>query len=311
MKKKLTTQEFIDKSNLIHNNKYSYVKSNYIGSISKLIITCSIHGDFTQLPSNHLKGHGCNDCGLIATINSKPINNNTFLHSDLKICKYCNLPKIKDDFSKDKNSIDGFQTICKPCTQEYKKKYYLENKEFVKKQVKQYSENNAEKLKKSKKEYYNKNKKILNQKNKKYNIENKDNLKFIRKKWTENNREKINLNEKNRRLSNPLYALKVNMRNNILKSFRERHFEKPGKTTQILGCTFEELKTHLESQFESWMNWANRGLYNGELNHGWDIDHIIPLSSAKTKEELLKLNHYTNLQPMCSYKNRYIKRNIF
>jgi len=58
------------------------------------------------------------------------------------------------------------------------------------------------------------------------------------------------------------------------------------------------------------MNWNNRGLYNGELNYGWDIDHIIPLSSAENEEDLYKLSHYTNLQPLCSYTNRYIKRDI-
>jgi hypothetical protein len=58
------------------------------------------------------------------------------------------------------------------------------------------------------------------------------------------------------------------------------------------------------------MNWNNRGNWNGqpkEINVAWDIDHIIPLSTAKTEEEILKLNHYTNLQPLCSYTNRYIK----
>jgi hypothetical protein len=38
-----------------------------------------------------------------------------------------------------------------------------------------------------------------------------------------------------------------------------------------------------------------------ELNKSWDIDHIIPISSAKTKEDIIRLNHYTNLQPLCSY----------
>lgn len=57
------------------------------------------------------------------------------------------------------------------------------------------------------------------------------------------------------------------------------------------------------------MTWDNHGKYNGELNYGWDIDHIIPTSSANTEEELIKLNHYTNLQPLCSYVNRYVKKN--
>lgn len=56
------------------------------------------------------------------------------------------------------------------------------------------------------------------------------------------------------------------------------------------------------------MTWENYGKYNGELNHGWDIDHIIPLDSAETEEELLDLCKFTNLQPLCSYTNRYIKK---
>ena len=55
------------------------------------------------------------------------------------------------------------------------------------------------------------------------------------------------------------------------------------------------------------MNWENRGLYNGELNYGWDLDHIIPICKAKTDEEVYKLNHYTNFQPLCSKINRDIK----
>ena len=56
------------------------------------------------------------------------------------------------------------------------------------------------------------------------------------------------------------------------------------------------------------MNWKNWGKYDGNEKSGWDIDHIIPISSAKTEDDILKLNHYTNLQPLCSYINRYIKR---
>ena len=71
---------------------------------------------------------------------------------------------------------------------------------------------------------------------------------------------------------------------------------------------YEDFKNHIESQFEHWMNWDNYGLCNNDFNYGWDIDHIIPCASAKSKEELLKLNHYTNLRPLCSHVNRNIKR---
>ena len=68
----------------------------------------------------------------------------------------------------------------------------------------------------------------------------------------------------------------------------------------------------MESKFEPWMNWSNRGNWNGnpkKMNTAWDIDHIIPLSSATNEDEIIKLNHYTNLQPLCSYINRHVKRN--
>ena len=48
------------------------------------------------------------------------------------------------------------------------------------------------------------------------------------------------------------------------------------------------------------MTWDNRNL--------WHIDHIIPLDFAENEEEMLMLNHYSNLQPLCSKINRDIKR---
>jgi len=49
----------------------------------------------------------------------------------------------------------------------------------------------------------------------------------------------------------------------------------------------------------------------GEKNYGWDLDHIIPTSSVNTEDELIKLNHFSNIQPLCSYINRYIKKNNY
>ncbi len=60
---KLNNDEFIKRSEIIHNGKYSYDKCKYIGNRVKVIITCDEHGDFIQLPHNHLKGKGCQFCG--------------------------------------------------------------------------------------------------------------------------------------------------------------------------------------------------------------------------------------------------------
>jgi hypothetical protein len=57
-------EEFVDKANEIHKNKYSYEKSVYLTSSKKLLITCPIHGDFLQSPLNHLHKKGCKNCSL-------------------------------------------------------------------------------------------------------------------------------------------------------------------------------------------------------------------------------------------------------
>ena len=127
------------------------------------------------------------------------------------------------------------------------------------------------------------------------------------KKYKENNTEKIRIKNaeyrKQRKLNDPQYNFSESIRKGILNSFKKHSYKKTSKTHEILGCSFEEFKNHIESQFEDWMNWDNRGLAT-EYKTKWVIDHIIPLDTAKTKEDLIKLNHYTNLRPLCSKENR-------
>ena len=56
------TEDFIKKSNIVHNNFYNYNKTIYKNSTSRVIITCPIHGDFEQIPNSHLLGCGCSNC---------------------------------------------------------------------------------------------------------------------------------------------------------------------------------------------------------------------------------------------------------
>jgi hypothetical protein len=102
-------------------------------------------------------------------------------------------------------------------------------------------------------------------------------------------------------------AIRSNIKAYIIRVQPTRQ-NKKAKTPVILGCNYFQFREHIEKQFSAGMTWDNYGLYNGELNYGWDIDHIIPLSSAKTEEDILRLNHHQNLQPLCSKVNRYIKK---
>jgi len=129
---------------------------------------------------------------------------------------------------------------------------------------------------------------------KKYRDNNKEIVKKSKENWLENNSEKRRIWEQEYK-SQPLIRLK-----NTLRARNRRFLEKgwkTGSTRKIIGCSFDELKLHLEKQFLENMSWENYGIY------GWHIDHIIPLSSAQTKEELIKLNHYTNLQPLWAEDN--------
>lgn len=65
MSKKLTTEEFVTKANLVHNSKYDYSKTVYDGARSIVMITCPIHGDFKQEARDHTNGkNGCQKCSL-------------------------------------------------------------------------------------------------------------------------------------------------------------------------------------------------------------------------------------------------------
>ena len=68
-----------------------------------------------------------------------------------------------------------------------------------------------------------------------------------------------------------------------------------GLAIKYLGCSVEELKMHLEKQFRENMSWNNR--------KKWHIDHIVPLSSANTETDIIKLSHYSNLQPLWASEN--------
>ena len=184
---------------------------------------------------------------------------------------------------------------------EYNKQYYIKNRNKILNNQKEKEE--SDDRKKWKREYR------LNNL-----LKTKEQDKIRSKKYREENKEKIKIYlkeyNKKRLEIDPQYRLLITLRKRIRESLKYGGFNKNNRTKEILGCNIEEFKLHLENQFESWMNWENYGNPKDgkfELNKTWDIDHIIPTSSSKNEDELLKLNHYSNLKPLCSYTNRWIK----
>jgi len=101
---------------------------------------------------------------------------------------------------------------------------------------------------------------------------------------------------KNRR-KNPVFKLIVNMRSRKNIILKKKNLNKKSRSLDMLGCDLSHLKKYLENKFLPGMNWSNHNL------KGWHVDHITPLASAKTVEDVERLMHYTNLQPLWAKEN--------
>ena len=238
----------------------------------------------------------------------------------MKFCKKCNIEKEIVEYPKDRNQ-------CKECIRIYKRQYQIKYKENNpekvkdsskrymlknKESIKQYQKENSEIFKKANKKWRDNNKEKIKEISHDYYLNNKEKVKNNNKEYSIKNKESINLRLnnyfKNKRETDFIYKLKISIRNLIRDKIKKGGFTKKSKTNEILGCSYIDFRLYLESKFEPWMNWENYGLYNGDLNYGWDIDHIIPISSANNEGDLIKLNHFSNLQPLCSKVNRDIKK---
>lgn len=225
-----------------------------------------------------------------------------------KTCHKCKIKKRVELFYKDKKHKDGLQSRCKEChnkdvkessiknpksRKENSKKFYEKNKEYLKKKSKLYRDNNPEIIK----NYYKKNRETIKAQQKKYKETNSH------KNKTANKRSKINFWQANKRKTDILFKIRGNIRSLISQCIIKQGFSKNTKTYNILGCTYDEFKTHIESKWDSWMNWDNYGAYRVGGDRTWNIDHKIPMASAKTEIEAIYLNNYLNLGPLCSKEN--------
>jgi len=220
------------------------------------------------------------------------------------------------DKEKYKEKRKSYREANKENKKEYSKKYRENNKEKLaisqKEADKKYYEANKEKISERQKISRDNNREKINHRAKLYRENNKEKVANAQRKYYDENKEKISAYDKNRRNNNrqktrdyynnkiktdPLFRFASNLKSRTRGAFKKSGFCKKEETIKMLGCDFETARKHIEDQFTEGMNWENNTI------HGWHIDHIIPIASAKTEEELIKLFHYTNLQPLWAKEN--------
>lgn len=183
---------------------------------------------------------------------------------------------------------------CRQCQVEYNREYQQLHKEDLdeyhrkrrKSDRKRQRKNNGDKIRSYFRNYYSKNREKIREQSRNSRLKNKSKMNRMAR-----------LNQKLRRQKDPLFKLTGNLRSRLNKALKSKRWTKNNHFKEYIGCTLPELKAHLESQFQPGMTW------NNNTTKGWHVDHIIPLASAKNIEELYKLCHYTNLQPLWATDN--------
>lgn len=184
-------------------------------------------------------------------------------------CKTCNEEKVLSEFYF-RNKYGIYSSKCKNCTIAYEKVRRILKKTEISEYKKQYHSVNKELIKQRRLRH-------------KIDIENRT----VTRRAYENSRLKSDIQ----------FRLQKNYRKRIYNALKRVNMYKSERTEKMLGCDIETLKTYLSSKFEDGMTWDNYG--------EWHIDHIFPISKVDltNEEEVLKVFHYTNLQPLWKIDN--------
>lgn len=209
----------------------------------------------------------------------------------VKVCGRCKEKKPVLSFSKETVRKDKLCPICRKCNKEYyyanresilkrKNALYSSTRERVIKRAGDWQKSNPERRAAIRKTYNDKNRELLAEKCKIYRLNNKE------------RRTKTVKDHYQKSKTKPDYYLMQNIRQQTSRALGKKDNM---RSLDILGCTVIEFKDHIEKQFVNGMTWENR--------KEWHLDHIIPISSAKTTDERLKIAHYTNIQPLWAKDN--------
>jgi hypothetical protein len=202
----------------------------------------------------------------------------------MKQCSKCDLIKPEKEFYKRAVSADGLTSQCKCCileaNKERHKAYYECNKESIRVKHREWHNENRESVCSRKRKRRKENPEKFKAKAKEYRLKNKEKIKAYHKEYGQRIRTRIS------------QACRARVRE-ALKNKSQKAFG----TEALLGCSIDELKTHLESQFTEGMTWENYG--------EWHIDHIRPCASFNLTDpaEQKICFHYSNIQPLWASDN--------
>ncbi|AKQ45822.1 hypothetical protein TH63_09485 [Rufibacter radiotolerans] len=232
------------------------------------------------------------------------------LASPVKKCTVCLEEKPKSEFNIATKSRDGLSPWCKVCH----RRWVEENKATLFYTWKEYREKNKDIIQERKRVYHQTEK--SKQQRKDYILRNPEVKKRISNKYARNNRQKVMEISRRSILKNPEryrktkrdymrkkietdpgFAMECRLRSRIIHALRGTGTRKAAKTMELVGCSIEAFKDHVERRFKPGMTWDNRG--------EWHIDHIVPCASfdLSDSEQQRVCFHYTNLQPLWGKDN--------
>lgn len=213
-----------------------------------------------------------------------------------------NRSKEKEYYLKNKDRISWYS---KKRYQRDKEKIKQKRKDYYREKIKNASEESKEEIRKKQREYYNNNKEKIREyqnkwydehkeeyrkKHSEYYFKNKDKVKAYREKNKEHIKEITRENKKSKMQNDELYRFSQRVRGCLNKSFKRQNATKSKHSEELLGCSVPFFQDYLKQTFFNAYGYEYDGI---EKVH---IDHIIPLATAKTVEDVEKLCHYTNLQ---------------
>lgn len=210
------------------------------------------------------------------------------------ICKKCNRLLDLSEFNKNKDWVN----YCKDCDSLKLKDWRKNNPE----------KHMAQKIRRRDK--YLNNPELMNRKKETTILWKRRNPKRVKeygRKHYKNNKNDCCRRFYDRIKGDNIFRFKYVLRSNINDFFKKRKIKKDNPSLDILGCSWVTLIKYIEDKFKEGMNWSNYGgkryNLNGTIRICWEIDHIIYIYTANIKEDIIRLNHYTNLQPLWWWEN--------